>query len=61
MWVLISIYSYWLYFISSLAKEGRINQDPVVFILTNKKSILLIITSFLFLIISQNFKITLFS
>ena len=61
MWVLISIYSYWLYFISSLAKKGRINQDPVVFILTNKKSILLIVTSFIFLIISQNFKITLFS
>ena len=61
MWVVISIYSYWLYFISSLAKKGRINQDPVVFILTNKKSILLIVTSFIFLIISQNFKINLFS
>jgi 4-hydroxybenzoate polyprenyltransferase len=61
MWVLILIYSYWLYFISSLAKKGRINQDPVVYILTNKKSILLIVISFIFLIISQNFKITLFS
>ena len=61
MWVLILIYSYWLYFISSSAKKGRINQDPVVYILTNKKSILLIVISFIFLIISQNFKITLFS
>jgi 4-hydroxybenzoate polyprenyltransferase len=61
MWVLILIYSYWLYFISSLAKSGKIEQDTIVFILTNKKSIILIVTSFIFLILIQNFKITLFS
>jgi 4-hydroxybenzoate polyprenyltransferase len=61
IWVLILIYSYWLFFISSLAKRGSIDQDPVVFIITNKKSFALIVASFIVLILSQNSKITLFS
>ena len=53
LWVLLPLFFYWTKNINNFALNGKMNDDPVQFVLTNKKSLIIIILMSLIILIAQ--------
>ena len=53
LWLLLPLYFYWTRNINNFALSGKMNDDPVKFVLTNKKSIFTIILMGSIILIAQ--------
>ena len=53
LWILLPLFFYWTKNINNFALNGKMNDDPVKFVLTNKKSLIIIILMSLTILIAQ--------
>jgi 4-hydroxybenzoate polyprenyltransferase len=53
LWILLPLFFYWTKNINNFALNGKMNDDPVKFVLTNKKSLIIIILMSLIILIAQ--------